>query len=261
MKALQRHIDRRRADVTSVTIRKEIDTLRAAWNWAARTGMLTGEFPGKGLVFPKREEKLPFMTWAEITRRIQAGGDPGALWECLYLTVPELEELFAFLRTRESPDWVADMVLFAAHTGSRRSEMLRAREEDIDLAGGVVTIREKKRVKGSLTTRRVPISPQLAQVLAGRLRGKPYLFGAGEKSVSLQAAQKGLGRALRDSKWSVLKGWHVLRHSFISACASRGVDQRLIDEWVGHTTEEMRRRYRHLHPSVQKAAIASVFGE
>jgi integrase len=57
-----------------------------------------------------------------------------------------------------------------------------------------------------------------------------------------------------------LRAWHVLRHSFISACASRSVDQRLIDEWVGHTTEEMRRRYRHLYPSVQREAIASVFG-
>ena len=32
-----------------------------------------------------------------------------------------------------------------------------------------------------------------------------------------------------------------------------GVDQRLIDDWVGHTTEEMRRRYRHLIPSVQES--------
>jgi len=28
--------------------------------------------------------------------------------------------------------------------------------------------------------------------------------------------------------WEVLRGWHVLRHSFISNCASRGVDQRLL---------------------------------
>lgn len=62
-----------------------------------------------------------------------------------------------------------------------------------------------------------------------------------------------------DGKWQVLKAWHVLRHSFISCCASRGVDQRLIDKWVGHTTEEMRRRYRHLTPSAEKQAIRSVF--
>jgi hypothetical protein len=47
---------------------------------------------------------------------------------------------------------------------------------------------------------------------------------------------------------------------FISACASKGVDQRLIDEWTGHATEEQRKRYRHLYPTTQQAAIASVFG-
>ena len=36
-------------------------------------------------------------------------------------------------------------------------------------------------------------------------------------------------------------------------------DQRLIDAWVGHTTEEMRRRYRHLLPDQSASAIRSVF--
>jgi integrase len=67
-------------------------------------------------------------------------------------------------------------------------------------------------------------------------------------------------RTLAGSRWEVMRGWHVLRHSFISCCAAAGGDQRLIDEWVGHTTGEMRRRYRHLIPSVQKQAIRSVFG-
>jgi integrase len=67
-------------------------------------------------------------------------------------------------------------------------------------------------------------------------------------------------RTLAGSKWAVLKGWHVLRHSFISNCAAHGVGQRLIDSWVGHTTEEMRKRYRHLIPNVEQAAIRSVFG-
>jgi integrase len=61
-------------------------------------------------------------------------------------------------------------------------------------------------------------------------------------------------RAIRRSKWAVLPGWHCLRHSFISNCAAWGVDQRLIDHWVGHTTEAMRRRYSHLLPAVSQAA-------
>lgn len=65
---------------------------------------------------------------------------------------------------------------------------------------------------------------------------------------------------LKKSKWHVVPGWHCFRHSFISNCAARGVDQRMIDAWVGHQTEAMRRRYRHLVPAVSQAALASVFG-
>jgi len=39
--------------------------------------------------------------------------------------------------------------------------------------------------------------------------------------------------AVHRSKWSVIPGWHCLRHSFISNCAARGVDQRLIDHASG----------------------------
>jgi site-specific recombinase XerD len=58
----------------------------------------------------------------------------------------------------------------------------------------------------------------------------------------------------------VLRGFHVLRHSFISALASEGVDQRVIDEVVGHQSQEQRARYRHLYPRVMKEAIGRVFG-
>jgi len=67
-------------------------------------------------------------------------------------------------------------------------------------------------------------------------------------------------RTLAGTKWEVLRGWHVLRHSFISACASKAIDQRIIDEWVGHSSEQQRKRYRHLYPSVQQEAIRLVFG-
>ena len=67
-------------------------------------------------------------------------------------------------------------------------------------------------------------------------------------------------RALRVSKWAVLKGWHVFRHSFISALASKGSDQRIIDDLVGHSTEEQQRRYRHLFPDVKQQARLGVFG-
>ena len=58
-----------------------------------------------------------------------------------------------------------------------------------------------------------------------------------------------------------IRGFHTFRHSFASNLAAKGIDQRVIDEWMGHQTEEMRKRYRHLFPDQQRKAIDSVFGE
>ena len=66
--------------------------------------------------------------------------------------------------------------------------------------------------------------------------------------------------SLECSKWAKLKGWHTFRHSFASNCAIKAVDPRMIDEWMGHQTEQMRRRYRHLFPEHQQRAIDAVFG-
>jgi integrase len=277
---LQKHVDRRRkmagvrGTVSPATIKKEIVTLRAVWNWGVAFGLLEGKFPAQGLRYPKADEKPPFLSRAEIERLIANGGDE-ELWNCLYLTLPEIAELLEHVRQNAAHPFIYPMFALAAHTGARRSELLRAQVADVDLEGQTVQIREKKRVKGKRTLRRVPLSPLLCEVLTAWLEqhpGGPHLFclhGKVPRSqkkrpaptpITMDEAHDHFRRTLADSKWSVLPGWHCLRHSFISACASSGTDQRLIDEWVGHTTEEMRRRYRHLYPSTQRQAITSVFG-
>ena len=69
---------------------------------------------------------------------------------------------------------------------------------DLDLAAGVLTLREKKRVPGRRSTHTAPVTPRLAEALRAWLAVKPdspFLF------------------------------------------------------W-GHSTEEQRRRYRHLAPRI-----------
>ena len=112
---LQRHITRRAAvkraggrRLSPTTIRKELASFRAAWNWAFHMGLVPGHFPNRGLVFPKVDEKPPFMTWQEIDRRIQAGKlndkQRAELWDALFLTLPEINELLVHVRTlRGSP--------------------------------------------------------------------------------------------------------------------------------------------------------------
>ena len=135
----------------------------------------------------------------------------------------------------------------------------------MDLENSVVTVSEKKRDKKRLTTRRVPLTPFLKKVLTDwmktRANGETLFCKGDGKAITPRETHNYFQRALRLSKWSMLKGWHVFRHSFISALASKGVDQRLIDDMVGHLTEEQRRRYRHLYPDVKQDAIQLVFGD
>ncbi len=198
------------------------------------------------------------------------------LWEALTLTrsgnrrVPE-----PTIRRQATLPWVHPMVAFAAYTGARRSEMLRALATDVDLAGGMMTVREKKRVKGRRSNRTAPITPKLAEVLRDWLTIRPecpFLFcqsqrvtrsktkRTGPTAITEDEAHDHFKRTVADSKWQVLRGYHVLRHSFISALASEGVDQRVNDEVVGHQSEEQRNRYRHLYPGVMQEAVTRVFG-
>ena len=57
----------------------------------------------------------------------------------------------------------------------------------------------------------------------------------------------------------MLRGYHTLRHSFASNLARAGVDERVVDELMGHQTEEMRRRYRHFFPEQRRDAVARLF--
>lgn len=269
--SMQGYVTRRSAEkyhgktIHPDTPKKEITTLRTAWNWAVIGDLLVAPFPGVKLQYAKKEEQPGFMTWAEIERRIGKGGDADELWPCLYLTKPEMDELLAFVKDHGSRPWVYPLVFLVAHTGARRSEVLRATLGDLDLAGGVMEVRERKRVKGQKTTRRVPLSPPLRTVLVDWLEvhpGSTHLFaqpGKPPSPISRNELVHHFGTTVEGSKWEILRGLHILRHSFISLCASRGMDQRLIDEFVGHCSEEQRRRYRHLYPDVQRKAIDDIF--
>lgn len=264
--ARSREAGRRGRPVSPVTIKKELATFRGVWNWGLRMNLVSGSFPSQGLQFPKTTEKLPFQTRAQIERQIALGGldeiEQAEIWDCLYLTLEETDEVLTVVRQRALHDFIHPMVLLAAHTGMRRSEIVRSLFHDFDFESSFVLVHEKKRVPGQITTRKAPMSHQLHSVMKTRRKSQVqrYAFTHGEKPISAKDATHHLDWTLKGSRWECIRGWHVFRHSFISNCASRGVDQRMIDDWVGHQTEEMRRRYRHLLPDAQQAALASVFG-
>lgn len=281
---LQAHIERRTKakgrggkPLSPATIRKEIATLSGIWSWAVRMQHVSGAFPNKGLVYPKTAEKPPFQTRAEIELQLKRGGlkedEKRELWNSLFLTLPEIAELLACVKDNARHAWIYPMFCFAAHTGARRSEILRSRIADFDFSSGSVLIREKKRVKGRRTTRRVPLSSFLATVMrewfaahpGGLYSICPAPVSTGEETppdtgpVTVDESNHHFHATLTGSRFEVISGWHVLRHSFASNCAARGVDQRLINAWLGHQTLEMQQRYQHLIPNVARNALDSVF--
>ncbi len=252
--------------ISSVTVKKELASWSGAWNWGVRSGNVRGVFPSKGLSFQKTTEKPRFQTRSEIERQIAKGDltdiEQAELWECLYLSADEIEDVLRMVRESARYGFVYPMVLLAAHTGARRSEIARSLAEDFDMEGGFVLLHEKKRVRGRTTTRAVPLSSQLKDEMASWLSDRTHRqsFTNGTELLDADDATYHLNWTLKGTKWECIPGWHVFRHSFISICASRGIDQRMIDAWTGHQTEEMRKRYRHLFPTVQRAALQSVFG-
>ena len=258
----------KRGKVRAQTIKKELDTLRVIWNWGVSLGHLKGGVPLRGITLAKRKEQMPFQTWDEIQRIIDRGGltevDEKELWDCIFLTTRQISEVLELVRTNAPDPFLYAMFVFASHTGARRSEMMRSRVEDVDFETRTVLVREKKKDKSvELTYRRIPMSPQLVQVMSEWFAEHPggaYTFCLRPNTALKQTfTTKCFRRSLKGSKWVRLRGFHVFRHSFASNLAAAGVDQRVIDEFMGHQTEEMRRRYRHLFPDQRRQAILSVF--
>jgi integrase len=275
---LQRYITRRgkqkgfRGNVKPRTIKKEIATLKMLWNtYALPRKLVLADFKRHfgQLRYNKEDEKPAFQTWEQIERLIERGGldadQQAALWDCLYLDVGRIGQVLDHVsQYPDKPAWVYPMFVYAAQTGARRSEIARTRIEDWDQATLTIQLRERKRSSEMTTFRPVSVLPRLATVieayLADHLGGQLLFCDRPNEMLTRNSLNYWFGRVLEGSKWHVLRGWHLFRHSFASNCAAAGIDQRTIDATLGHSTEEMKRRYRHLFPNRQRDALASVFG-
>jgi len=282
---LQSYIVRRAKDtwnskqISGATIKKEITTFRLIWNWAREQGHLTVDVPVKGLQYPKRDEREPFKTFAEIEQRIARGGltdaEANSAWECLYLTRDEIDAALQHVKEHCRYPFIYPMIAFAAYTGARRSEILRSRIDDFKFTEGVVQIREKKKRKNrGLTFRHVDLSDNIVEIMQSwfaqhpggdyTISATPIVRGKQRETpqpLTAYEAHHHFSHTFAGSGWEKLRGFHVFRHSFASNAARVGVPEAVIDAWMGHQTEEMRVRYRHLFPEQRRSAMKLIFGE
>jgi integrase len=267
----------REKPISGRTVRKELATFALIWSWAKARRYVANPCPlydesGKMAVeVAKSAEREKFQTWAQIERRIKRGGvddkQKAELWASLFLDNDQVIELLKHVKENARHPFIYPMYVFAAYTGARRSEIVRSQIDDFDFEHGTIRIRETKRRKSkSASFRFVDLHPTLAGVMKewfGVHPGGPFTSAAKDEAgefveVNPDEATHHFKQPLLRSKWKVVRGFHVLRHSFGSNLARAGVARDRIADWMGHTTEEMKDLYQHLFPQDGASQIAAL---
>ncbi|WP_152050106.1 tyrosine-type recombinase/integrase, partial [Tautonia marina] len=259
---LERFLQVRLRERSSSTVHKERDTIVQFFRWVTAQGHLDSS-PASGLTPIKEELELPpFRTTGEIEAILRRGGlspeEQGKIWDCLFLAPSEIAELLALIRERARDDFGYLLHAVPAYTGMRRGEVLRLRWTDVEFDSGSLIARSRKQSRRAVeSTRRIDLHPELRdELLAWRDRRPRGQFVISEAEalevLSSDRANRAFWQPMRGTSWCLDSrrnwfkiGFHTYRHSFASNLAARGVDQRIIDEFMGHQTEAMRKRYRH----------------
>lgn len=262
------------------TVKKEFRTFNQIWKMAVAKGYVSGPTPTKGVRLSFIDESPPFMTWNEIQTIIDRGGlteeQQKDYWDCLFLDEKQVLGLVEHVRQAAEHPFIYAAIAFAAFTGARRSEIMRSQIEDWDFERGIVRIRERKGSRKKKTTfRDLNIHPRLAKIMKEWFKIHPggiYTIvvppnlprsrtsNGRPMPLTRNQAHTHFERAMEGSKWRVLKGWHVLRHSFCSNCARLGVPDSVIDAWMGHRGDEaIKKRYRHLFPCDKRKFMEALF--
>jgi integrase len=253
------------------TINKELKTLGKIWSWGVHRGHLAGPKPWqtKNLDLGRAVKRERFRDFDEISEIVRDGGltvqEQARYWACLYLRGPDLVELLDHVQAHSSAPFIYPMFALCALTGCRRSEAIRALKRDVDFKGGIVTIREKKRDHTQdYTTRDVPMNARLASALRAWIDAHPggqhLLCDEDGTPITIRSGRldREYDATLKESRFRVMPGWHTLRHSFASILASKGIDQRVINKFMGHLDEKTVERYRHLYRETGRDAVESL---
>jgi integrase len=246
--------------VGSVTVNKEVATLSCLFSYGVEVGAVAGN-PVVGIK-PLPVEALPeFHTLDQIKELLRTGvytkEDEKRLRRARILTQAEIETLL-----RLSQDYAIHVALaVAAYTGARRGEIARLTWADVRFEKDpVMVFRSRKQSRTVVwTPRRVPVDPRLLPILkahATKTGGQGYLFTGKMAGTprSTKTMSSGLDTLIAGTDFEGI-GWHTFRHSMASNMAMAGSSTVAINQILGHTTEDMARRYRHLLPDYLRGEV------
>ncbi len=153
------------------------------------------------------------------------------------------------------------IALLGGDAGLRCGEMMALEWRDVDLTKRQLCI-QRAEWKGQVTApkggrhRFVPLTARLAEALRQyrHLRSPRVLCHSEGRPLTQNAVYVITKRIAAGA--AVRAGVHILRHTFCSHLAMRGVPARAIQELAGHTDLSTTQRYMHLSPAALDQAIA-----
>jgi integrase len=173
-----------------------------------------------------------------------------------YLKPDELVRLTAALAAEPNQS-AADVFRLLLLTGARKGEVLGARWNQFDLAGGTWT--KPNSLTKDNREHTVPLSAPARQLLARlqeRSGGSPWVF-PGRDGKGREDTKYSWARICKAAGITGLRV-HDIRHSFASQLVSGGASLPLIGSLLGHSNPTTTHRYSHLFDEPQRAAVERV---
>jgi integrase len=174
-----------------------------------------------------------------------------------YLSREEAPALLAEIATMSSD--VHDMALLSVHTGMRAGEIFSLTWADVDLAAGVLQLKDTKSNKN----RPAFMTEAVKAMLKARTKSAPAdLVFPGRNGKKIVQASDTFNRAV--DKLELNKGitdrrqrvtFHTLRHTFASWLVESGTDIYTVQELLGHSDLKLTARYAHIGENSLRAAV------
>ena len=240
------------AGKTAGTANFSVKVLRALFNTARRQGIIEDNPAEAAELLPEEtEERLPFEE-------------------------EQVKALLAAAKAESNDEW-RGMILLGYHAGLRLTDSANLTWDNVDLPGRMLTFRAKKTAKRTKKNtvialhsdvmnylEALPMSDEVGQPLFPSLHGRESGSHGGLSNAFNRLMDKakirvpmGIEKAGKGRRFRTL-GFHSLRHSFISRLANSEVSADVRKQIVGHSSDEIHRRYVHLDLSLQEKAIGKL---
>lgn len=156
-------------------------------------------------------------------------------------------------------------LLLCLYTGLRLGELCALKWSDFDFRSMSLTVsRTVQRIasqsgvtkttlletapKTEDSRRTIPLTPEIAELLAQLRESQPYVFGAG-KPLEPRTMQYRFKKLLKEAGIED-RNFHVLRHTFATNCVENGMDVKALSEILGHSDVKITLN-RYVHPTME----------